>query len=489
MRLIILVIALWNTTILYAQSSLTRRLDSLTKVYEENGYNGVIRISKDNKLIYERGYGFANFDRHIRNKPSTLFLTESVGKMFTSAAILQLVEKDKLRLDASLSDLLPELNIKGADKILIHHLLNHTSGLESPWDHPDWNFKKQYSRNELKKIIEEVPLAFDIPGKQMNYSNSGFILLSWIVEKVSGLGFDEYLKKNIFIPSGMTITRHLDDTTMPEKIAAQPYRIISSKTRFIMKDKIGFKASGAGGWLSNAKDLQLFMSALTSGKLISKSMLEIMKTANHTKPADNSWHFYGYGLETYSSVVIPGVELFGHNGGGAGFNVDVFADENSDFIVSSCTNQFMDSRPIMANYFRMLVGQPIEKVNKPLYVKVFDIIESKGLSFFLSNSDTILKQSEIPLDPGVVAQVGDAYLDVKDYSSWEILMKWGVDKLKNDPMSYVVYADGLVKQKKFNDAKSLFEEAINLARKNNQQWPLEYAEGRLKSLNTQLIPK
>ena len=105
------------------------------------------------------------------------------------------------------------------------------------------------------------------------------------------------------------------------------------------------------------------MSALSSGKLISLPSLKIMQTANHTKPSDNSWRFYGYGLDTYSSVVIPGVELYGHNGGGAGFNVDVFADANSNYIVSNCTNQFMDSRPIMANYFRLLVGQPLEKID------------------------------------------------------------------------------------------------------------------------------
>ncbi len=347
MRFLLTVIAVIAIVNVSGQKSLLRSLDSLTDIYEKNGYSGVVRVANGDRLIFEKGYGSANIDKGIQNKPSTLFLTESVGKMFTATAIMQLVEKKKLYLNTSLKHLLPEVQIKGADKIQVHHLLNHTSGLESPWDHPDWNFKKQYTRSEIRKIIEEVPLAFDSAGTRMNYSNSGYILLSWIVERVSGMSFDRYLKKNIFIPSGMTVTRHLNDTLMPVNNGAQPYRIISSRTHFIMNEKIGFKASGAGGWLSDARDLQMFMSALSSGKLISLPSLKIMQTANHTKPSDNSWRFYGYGLDTYSSVVIPGVELYGHNGGGAGFNVDVFADANSNYIVSNCTNQFMDSRPNM----------------------------------------------------------------------------------------------------------------------------------------------
>ncbi len=115
-------------------------------------------------------------------------------------------------------------------------------------------------------------------------------------------------------------------------------------------------------------------------------------------------------------------------------------------------------------------------------MKLFDVIEDKGLNYFLSNTEVILKQLDVSLDPGVQAQLGDAYLDMKDHTSWEMVMKWGVEKMPGDPMSFVIYADGLVKLNRKPEAIKVFEEAISLAIKHKQQGPLEYAESRLKSL-------
>ena len=119
----------------FAQTDLSR-FDSLTAVYEKNGYHGVIHVAKGNQVIYEKAYGYANFDRKIPHTNETVFKTESVGKMFTATAILQLVESNKLALTQTVKDLLPELNIKNPYKITVNMMLKHTSGLQSPWDHP-----------------------------------------------------------------------------------------------------------------------------------------------------------------------------------------------------------------------------------------------------------------------------------------------------------------------------------------------------------------
>ena len=122
------------TLTLHAQTNLQKRFDSLTAAYEQNGYHGVILVAKGNEVLYERGYGMANFEKKIRHTPNTLFKTESVGKMFTAVSILQLVESGQLSLDQTIKELLPESKLKNADKITIHHLLTHTSGMQSPWD-------------------------------------------------------------------------------------------------------------------------------------------------------------------------------------------------------------------------------------------------------------------------------------------------------------------------------------------------------------------
>src|SRR5688500_5038609 len=142
------------------QTTLTHRFDSLTAEYEKAGYHGVIQVANGDQVLYEKGYGLANFEKKIKHTPQTVFKTESVGKMFTATAILQLVEKGKLQLTQTVKKLLPELKIRNADQITVEQLLRHTSGLQSPWDHPQWQFKKEYTREELVSIIEDVPLAF-----------------------------------------------------------------------------------------------------------------------------------------------------------------------------------------------------------------------------------------------------------------------------------------------------------------------------------------
>ncbi|HEY0751891.1 MAG TPA: serine hydrolase domain-containing protein, partial [Chitinophagaceae bacterium] len=402
-------LALMISVYVQAQSPLIKKLDSLTAAYETNGYHGVIRVAKGDDLIYEKAYGFANFEKKIKFTPSTLSKTESAGKMFTSVAVLQLVEQGKLTLDQSLKSLLPELNIKNAEKITIHHLLNHTSGIQSPWDHPNWKFKNNYSRKELETIIEEVPLAFDSVGKEMYYSNSGYYLLSWIVEKVTGMSYDKYYKKQIFDPLGMKNTWHLGDTIMPEKNGAQPYRLLSSKKYIPMTETVGAYASGAGGWISTAEDFQKFMSALQGGKLIKPSTLEMMRTANNNRPKQEAYRFYAYGLEIYKNQMIPGFELYGHNGGGAGFAADAFAEPESGYIVTSTNNLYLNSRSIMENYFRAVLGQPLKPVTKSSTVAVYDIVEEKGISLVLNNADSIFKQLNINAHPGWLAMMAETF--------------------------------------------------------------------------------
>ena len=476
------ILVLLSSLVSAAQSNDTKRLDSLTNAYAANGYHGVVRVAKGDQLIYEKAFGLANFEKKIPQTPSTLFKTESVGKMFTAVSIMQLVEQGKLRLDQTLQELLPGVKVPNANKITVHHLLNHTSGIQSPWDHPNWQFKKAYSKPEMIKIIEEVPPAFDSVGKEMYYSNSGYILLSWIVEKVSGLAFDEYYRQHIFLPLAMKDTRHLRDTVMPEKNGAQPYRILSSKKYVRMDETVGPFASGAGGWISTAKDLQLFMSALYKGKLVKPSTLQMMFTANQTAPKDSTYRFYAYGLETYHNFLIPGTNIYGHNGGGAGFSVDAFTEAKSGYIVTLCTNQFMNTRPIVENYFRSLLHQPIKQVAAPGFVRFYDVVEAKGIDSVLSHHEQVFKELNIDFHPGFVVQMSEAFLAAKDYTTWEKWMQWSQTKFEGEAFLKAIYADGLVQTGRKEEARKMYETARLQATQKNDQRAAKYVEAKLKEL-------
>lgn len=465
-----------------AQPDLHRRFDSLTAAYEQAGYHGVVLVAKDDKVLYQKGYGYANFTNKIHHQPSTLFKTESVGKMFTATAVLQLVEKGLLRLNQTVKEVLPELSIRSAEKITIDHLLKHTSGLQSPWDHPAWLFKKSYTKQELVKIVEEVPLAFDTPGKEMFYSNSGYYILGWMIEKVTGKPYDAYFQETFFTPLGMTATRHLNDSVMPALTGAQPYFILNSKKFITLDETVGPKASPAGGWLSTAMDLHRFTQALNAGRLLKPATLQLMRTANGANPTDSAYRFYAYGTETYINQLIAGAKLYGHNGGGAGFSVDAFVEPQSGYIVISCTNLYQNSRPIMANYFRSALGKTLQPVKKPLNIRLYDLIDSIGIEAFTKNDKTYFDQLGVQLHPGVFVQLSEAMGKAGDKalcSQWLALAR---RHYPEEGFLWMISGEHEFDSGNKTEAKKFFEKALELGEKKADTRVVASAKEKLKSL-------
>lgn len=481
MKHILLLAALFIQWCATAQEALLKKLDSLTRQYEANGFHGVVLVAKGDQVLYEKGYGLADFDKQIRHTPATVFKTESVGKMFTAVSIMQLVEQKKLRLDQTLKELLPELVVKNADKITLHHLLNHTSGLKSPWDHPQWVFKKDYSRAALQKMVTEVPSAFDSVGKEMYYSNSGYFILAWILEKKTGLPFDAYFQKYIFDPMGMKATRHLNDTVMPAN-GAVPYQVLNSKRYIVTDFTLGAKASGAGGWVSTARDLYRFMYGLYSHQLIKRETFQRMLKANGTAPAQDKFWFYAYGLEQYHNTYIPGSDMIGHNGGGAGFSIDAFVDPATGYIVTSCTNLYQNSRSIAANYLNAAMGNPLQTIQPLTWVKVYDKIEAVGIDSFTANGKAYLKELNLEPNPGLFAQLGNILEQAKDFETAAKWMAYAAALYPEEPRILIMSADSQVQIGNKEAAKKIYSTAREISTKKKNDWLTGVIDEKLKSL-------
>lgn len=465
----------------FAQKPLVQQLDSLTAVYEANGFHGVVLVAKNNQVLYQKSYGLADFDKKIKHTTETLFKTESVGKMFTAVSIMQLVEKGELRLNQTVKELLPELKIKNSDSITVHHLLNHTSGLKSPWDHPQWAFKKEYTKAQLQQIVEEVPLAFDQPGKEMFYSNSGYFILAWIIEKKSGLPFDQYFKKHIFDKLQMTATRHLNDTVMPPN-GAVPYQVLNSKRYVVTNFTLGAKASGAGGWVSTTGDLYRFMQGLYSHKLIKPETFELMRTAHGNTPTQDKFRFYAYGLEQYHNTYIQGTDMFGHNGGGAGFSVDAFVDPATGYIVTSCTNLYQNSRAIAANYLSAALGKPLQKVQPLTWVKLYDKIEAVGIDAFTANGAAYLKELELEPHPGLFAQMSAILEQAQDHATWAKWMDYAINLYPEEGRLLVLGGDSKISVGNKEAARKYYESAKAISSKKNNAWLTTVIDEKLKAL-------
>jgi CubicO group peptidase (beta-lactamase class C family) len=480
MKIWLCAFALIISCTVFSQESSIKKLDSLTGVYEKLGYSGTILVAKGDHILYQKGYGYANFEKKIANTPQTIFKTESVGKMFTAVSVLQLIEQGKLSYEQRVSDLLPELKIKNADKITIRQLLGHTSGLQDPWNHPDWNWRKDYSKAELMKLIAEVPLAFDTPGTEYNYSSSGYIILGWILEKISGKTLEAYFKQNLFTPMHMS-THSLKDTVMPAT-AAQPYRLITSNRYISMNYHISANASGAGGWLSTAQDLYRFMLGLDQSRYFHPHTREIMFTANKNIQPDTTCECDGYGIEGFRNTPIKGTSLFGHNGGGAGFNVDAYFDPITHYIIINCTNIFQNSRKITFNYFRAVLNQPLEKVSQLLYVRIYDKIVSAGIENFCANYQLYFKELGFTRTPDLMTLliINEEMIQVHDIAA---SAKW-LDMVSSlypaNARVMELQGDTMEELGKKDIAKSWYEKAILIAEKNNNPLILERVKEKIK---------
>ncbi len=318
----------WPTAKLGERAVVREIARRVGKEAAEDRFSGVVLVAKGDRVIFERAYGMADKVFNVPNRADTKFNLGSMNKMFTSVAVAQLVEAGKLSFEDTVAKLLPEYpNRQAAEKITVHHLLTHTSGLGDFFDNPEFRPYRQRYRNprDYFRLFAERPLRFE-PGTRFGYSNAGFVVLGAIVESVSGQNYFDYVREHVYKPAAMRDSGSYELTEVVPNLAAGYGRFEDdplgidprrSNTAFLP-----WKGSPAGGGYSTAPDLLKFARALRSHKLVGARMTELI-TAPKTKMAGAARPGqYGYGFVVEE---MAGKELRGHGGGGAnsGINSDM----------------------------------------------------------------------------------------------------------------------------------------------------------------------
>lgn len=269
------------------------QVDAYIKPYlEVGGFSGSIFIAYKNQILLSKGYGMANIELGVRNRPQTKFHIASLSKTFTSAAIMMLEEKGKLSVRDRLIKFIPDF--PNGDSITVHHLLTHTSGISDVNQLPDYDVKSRYHHTTanlvqiIKDMIRERGLESK-PGQEYSYSNSNYNILAYLIEKLSGVSYGEFLNTNIFIPLGMTNTAH-----------------DSSSASILMKRASGYVPSGAdrienapfidwtiktgnGSLYSTVEDLYKWSKALDHESLLQKSSLAQIFTPHNDGSIGYGW--------------------------------------------------------------------------------------------------------------------------------------------------------------------------------------------------------
>ncbi|HEV7375202.1 MAG TPA: serine hydrolase [Pyrinomonadaceae bacterium] len=303
----------------------TARVDEyLNALVKQDRFSGAVLLARDGKVLLSKGYGMANFEDETPNTPQTKFRLGSITKQFTAMATLILQERGKLSVQDSVCKYVENCP-SGWQPVTIHHLLTHTSGIPNMTSFPEFRKVKMFPSSPLESIaiFKDKPLEF-APGEKFNYSNSGYILLGYIVERAAGQPYADFLRENIFQPLGMKNTDY-DVNSAIVKHRASGYT--RGANGIANADYINMTIPfAAGGLYSTVEDLYLWDRAFYTEKLVSKKSLEAMNT-----PFKNG---YGYGVgmgEQYGLKVIE------HGGGIEGFSTDLarFPVENATVIVLS----------------------------------------------------------------------------------------------------------------------------------------------------------
>ncbi len=307
--------------------SMKTNLDKLfTDFLGQDKFSGYVYITKKGTVLLDKGYGKADFEKGIENTKQTKFDIASLTKQFTATAIMQLEEKKLLDVNDTVDKYLP--SFPHGSEITIHQLLSHTSGL--PQHSLEFDIRKFRPTNKnfgIEGKDEKVNLAFT-PGKSFQYSNTGYILLGYIIEKVSGKTLDVYFDENIFKPLNMKNTGFKNENgelnglaigyqTENKEKAEKPWNLLN----------VG-PVLGSALLCSTVEDLIIWERALTEEKLISKESYNKMYTPNQ--------NFYGYGWYTFKNP--EGKRSYEHYGTASGFRSYILRAVDEDIRVIIVSN-------------------------------------------------------------------------------------------------------------------------------------------------------
>nr|WP_298922942.1 serine hydrolase domain-containing protein [uncultured Allomuricauda sp.] len=248
-------------------------LDSVTK---NEMFSGTILLAEKGNVLFESAYGLSDRSRNVPNRVNTKFNIASLGKAFTKIAILQLLERGEVNLNATIDTYTSIFPKEVGSKVTIQHLLFHKSGWSHYWnnDYFNANMSNLRSLDDYMKFIRDIPLEFE-PGSQEGYSNTGYEVLGHIIEKVSGMTYDDFVQQNIFDKAGMLNTG-LFERDKPLNNAAIGYFDQENNGQLIANTSIiPVKGTPAGGGYSTVNDFLRLENALVKMNLLNERGLKL----------------------------------------------------------------------------------------------------------------------------------------------------------------------------------------------------------------------
>ena len=319
-------------------------------------------VARNGQVIYQKAFGMADLELDVPMKPEMVFRIGSITKQFTAIAILQLMEQGKLSLQDDITKFIPDYPTHGYT-ITVEHLLTHTSGIKSYTGMTDYmkSVREDMKPEELIDMFKNQPMEF-APGTKWNYNNSGYFLLGYIIEKVTGKTYADYIQENLFTPLGMTSTCYGSDT-----------RIIRDRAKGYQPGNDGPVNSdycsmtqpySAGAIMSTVGDLFKWHQAVHSYRLVKKETLD--KAFTEYKLKDGNGTHYGYG---YFLSQLQGSPTIEHGGGIFGYlTSSIYLPEEDIFVALFSNNTGKAPEFTALQMAAIAMGKPL----KTTWIKLDD---------------------------------------------------------------------------------------------------------------------
>lgn len=373
---------------LAAQDKASKIDELVTKTFENRQFNGSVLVAEHGKVIYKKGFGYANLEWKIPNKPDSKFRVGSITKQFTAMLVMQLVEEGKIKLDAKLTDYIPDYRKDTGDKVKIHHLLTHTSGIPRFTILPGFksdSIRIPYPQDYMVYHYLSGDLLFE-PGSRKHYSNA-YYLLAVIVEKVSGKSYRKNLQERIFLPLNM----YNSGTDRNEEI-------LENRASGYIKDFTGYKNTnhriympnglGDGNLYTTVEDLFLWDQALYTEQLLSKNYKDVM----FTPFLDNyayGWRVIKHGL----SEPTDSVNVIYHSGGLFGFESTIIRFVEDKHLIVILLNNTGYSGSYRLSLRRGLCREITNILyDRPFQLPKKSIVDTVGYTIITTDVDTGIKQ-------------------------------------------------------------------------------------------------
>ncbi|MFK7953149.1 MAG: serine hydrolase [Ekhidna sp.] len=439
------------------------QIEKLLNTYAEYGlFSGSVLVAEDGGLLYKNGFGLANIEWRMSNTAQTRFRIGSITKQFTSMLVMQLVEEGKLDLKTPISTYLPDYPKENGSIITIHHLLSHTSGIPNFTSLPEYReyMRKQMSPSALVQTFADLELEFT-PGEQYNYSNSGYVLLGYILETVAQDSYKNLLQDRIFTPLGMKNSGYDNhNTIIPNRATGYFTTITKARNADFVDMTVPY---AAGAIYSTVEDLFLWDRALYTNKLLTQKFRDQLFTSHISAGRFD----YGYGWAVGNVPIGASGEtafVVHHSGGINGFTSLITRFTKDDHFIVLTANTATDMLEEITNSIALILyDQPVMAPKKSFAREISTWMNEKKPKEVLKLYRKNANGTEFrPLNEFEMNQLGYDYLGSGQMQQALTIFQINIEAFPSSFNVYDSYAEALLMSGNMKESIKNYQKSLEI---------------------------